>query len=63
MYFEGFINQFEFRYESENGFIEVSKKDERPRTVLYEIRTKELTNKKDFDKEISFWFMENGNDY
>lgn len=61
MYFEGEINQFEFRYDSESGYIEVSKKNEKPRNVIYEIHVGELSTKKDFDKEISFWFMENGN--
>ena len=61
MYFEGEINQFEFRYDSESGYIEVSKKNEKPRNVIYEIHAGELSTKKDFDKEISFWFMENGN--
>lgn len=61
MYFEGEINQFEFRYDSESGYIEVSKKNEKPRNVIYEIHVGELSTKKDFDKEISFWFIENGN--
>lgn len=40
MYFEAEINQCEFRYDSETGYIEVSKKNERPRNVLYEIHVR-----------------------
>lgn len=40
MYFEAEINQFEFRYDSESGSIEVSRKNVKPREVLYEIHVR-----------------------
>lgn len=48
MYFEAVINQFEFRYDSDSGNIEVSKKNEKPRNVLYEIHVRRTHFKERF---------------
>ena len=58
-YYEAQINNLYFRY-SGNGIIEVSKVGDKHRTVLHEIYSGELSTKKAFDTEISFWFMKNG---
>lgn len=58
-FFEAQINSLNFRYSGGN-IIEVSKIGDKHRTVLHEIWTKELMNKKDFDTEISFWYMREG---
>lgn len=60
MFFESQINNFNFRYEG-GTYIEVSRVGDRNRTVLREIPVGELTSEKEFHKEISFWFMEEGN--
>lgn len=57
-FFEEQINNYNFRYNGGN-IIEVSKVGDRQRTVLREITVHELETKKEFDTEISFWFMEN----
>jgi hypothetical protein len=62
MFFEAQINNLNFRYNGGN-IIEVSKLDDRQRTVLHEIWVEELTTKKAFDTEISFWFMKNASNY
>lgn len=59
MYFEAQINNLYFRYSGDN-VIEVSKVGDKQRTVLHEIHVKELKTKKEFDMEISFWFMKYG---
>ena len=58
-FFEAQINNFNFRYNGGN-IIEVSKIGDKQRTVLHEISTHELETKKEFDTEISFWFMQYG---
>jgi hypothetical protein len=58
-FFEAQINNYNFRYSGGN-IIEVSKIGDRQRTVLFEITVHELETKKEFDTEISFWFMQNG---
>lgn len=58
-FFEAQINNYNFRYSGGN-IIEVSKIGDRQRTVLFEIAVHELETKKEFDTEISFWFMQNG---
>lgn len=58
-FFEATINNLYFRY-SGNNIIEVSKVGDKHRTVLHEICVKELENKKEFDMEISFWYMREG---
>lgn len=58
-FFEAQINNLNFRY-SGGTVIEVSKIGDKHRTVIHEIWTKELTTKKAFDTEISFWYMEEG---
>jgi hypothetical protein len=58
-FFEAQINTLNFRYNGGN-IIEVSKVADKHKTVLHEIRVKELTSKKDFDTEISFWYMKEG---
>jgi hypothetical protein len=62
MFFEAQINNLNFRYNGGN-IIEVSKIGDRQRTVLHEIWVQELTNKKEFDTEISFWYMKNASNY
>lgn len=62
MFFEAQINNLNFRYNGGN-IIEVSKVGDKQRTVLYEIWVQELTNKKEFDTEISFWYMKNAYNY
>ena len=59
IFFEATINNLYFRYNGGN-IIEVSKVYDKQRNVLYEICVKELTTKKDFDVEISFWYMREG---
>ena len=58
-FFEAQINNYNFRYSGGN-IIEVSKISDRQRTVLFEIAVHDLQTKKEFDTEISFWFMQNG---
>jgi len=58
-FFEAQINNLNFRYSGGN-IIEVSKISDKHHTVLHEIWTKELTSKKEFDTEISFWYMREG---
>lgn len=58
-FFEAQINNYNFRYNGGN-IIEVSKVGDRQRTVLHEITVHELETKKEFDTEISFWFMQSG---
>lgn len=58
-FFEAQINNYNFRYSGGN-IIEVSKIGDRQRTVLFEIAVHNLETKKEFDTEISFWFMQNG---
>ena len=58
-FFEAQINTLNFRYSGGN-IIEVSKIADKHKTVLHEICVKELTSKKDFDTEISFWYMQEG---
>lgn len=58
-FFEAQINNFYFRYSGGN-IVEVSKVGDRQRTVLHEIAVHELETKKEFDTEISFWFMQSG---
>jgi hypothetical protein len=58
-FFEAQINTLNFRYSGGN-IIEVSKVADKHKTVLHEICVKELTSKKDFDTEISFWYMKEG---
>ena len=58
-FFEAQINTLNFRYNGGN-IIEVSKVADKHKTVLHEICVKELTSKKDFDTEISFWYMKEG---
>lgn len=61
MFFESYINNFRFRYEG-GTTIDVSKRDDKNHTVLYEIGlSEELNDEKTFQKEISWWFMANGN--
>lgn len=62
MFFEAQINNLNFRYNGGN-IIEVSKIGDRQRTVLHEIWVQELANKKEFDTEISFWYMKNASNY
>lgn len=62
MFFEAQINNLNFRYNGGN-IIEVSKVGDKQRTVLHEIWVQELTNKKAFDTEISFWYMKNASNY
>lgn len=59
IFFEAQINALNFRYNGGN-IIEVSKVADKHKTVLHEICVKELTSKKDFDTEISFWYMKEG---
>lgn len=58
-FFEAQINNLNFRYSGGN-VIEVSKINDKHHTVLHEIWTKELVTKKEFDTEISFWYMQEG---
>lgn len=58
-FFEAQINTLNFRYNGGN-IIEVSKVADKHKIVLHEICVKELTSKKDFDTEISFWYMKEG---
>ena len=58
-FFEATINNLYFRYNGGN-IIEVSKSGDKHRTVLHEICVKELATKKEFDIEISFWYMQEG---
>lgn len=58
-FFEEQINNLNFRYNGGN-IIEVSKIGDKHRNTLYEIYVKELKNKKEFDTEISFWYMKEG---
>ena len=58
-FFEAQINNYNFRYSGGN-IIEVSKIGDRQRNVLFEIAVQDLQTKKEFDTEISFWFMQNG---
>ena len=58
-FFEAQINNLNFRYSGGN-IIEVSKINDKHHTVLHEIWTKELVTKKEFDTEISFWYMQEG---
>lgn len=62
MFFEATISNLYFRYDG-GTVIEVSRVGDKDRVVLHEIYTKELEDRKSFDKEISFWFMERGNDF
>ena len=61
-FYEAQINNLNFRYNGGN-IIEVSKIGDKHRTVLDEIWVKELTTKKEFDTEISFWFMKNASNF
>jgi hypothetical protein len=61
-FYEAQINSLNFRYNGGN-IIEVSKIGDKHRTVLHEIWVKELTTKKEFDTEISFWFMKNASNF
>ena len=61
-FFEAQINNLYFRYNCGN-IIEVSKVGDKHRTVLHEICVQELTTKKQFDTEISFWFMKNASNF
>ncbi|MBQ2982675.1 MAG: hypothetical protein IJD58_11210 [Lachnospiraceae bacterium] len=61
-FYEAQINNLNFRYNGGN-IIEVSKIGDKHRTVLHEIWVKELTTKKEFDTEISFWFMKNASNF
>jgi hypothetical protein len=61
-FFEAQINTLNFRYTGGN-IIEVSKVNDKHHTVLHEIWINELTSKKDFEKEISFWYMSEGVNY
>lgn len=58
-FFEAQINNLNFRYSGGN-IIEVSRINDKHHTVLHEIWTKELVTKKEFDTEISFWYMQEG---
>lgn len=58
-FFEAQINNYNFRYSGGN-IIEVSRLNDKQRMVLFEIAVQELETKKQFDTEISFWFMQNG---
>lgn len=59
LFFEAKINNYNFRYYG-GLMIEVTKVNDKQHNVLREISvTQPLKTKKDFDKEISFWFMEN----
>lgn len=58
-FYEAQINNLNFRYSGGN-IIEVSKIGDKHRTVLHEICVPELSTKKEFDMEISFWFMREG---
>lgn len=62
MFFEAQINNLNFRYSGGN-IIEVSKVGDKQRNVLHEIWVQELTSKKSFDTEISFWYMKNASNY
>lgn len=59
IFYEAQINNLNFRY-SGGTIIEVSKVNDKHGTVLHEIYTKELNSKKEFDIEISFWYMKDG---
>lgn len=59
MFFESQIGKYNFRFDDGN-VIEISEIGDKNRTVIREIPVKELENEKQFHKEISFWFMENG---
>lgn len=61
-FFEAQINELNFRYSGGN-VIEVSKVNDKHHTVLHEIYVSELSGRKDFDKEISFWYMSEGVNY
>ena len=61
-FYEAQINNLNFRYNGGN-IIEVSKIGDKHRTVLHEIWVKDLTTKKEFDTEISFWFMKNASNF
>ena len=58
-FYEAQINNLNFRYSGGN-IIEVSKVNDKHRTVLQEIWVKELVTRKEFDTEISFWYMKDG---
>lgn len=60
MFFESQIGKYNFRFDDGN-VIEVSEVGDKNRTVLREIPVKNLETEKDFHKEISFWWMEEGN--
>ena len=59
MFFESQIGKYNFRFDDGN-VIEVSEIGDRNRTVLREIPVKDLQDEKQFHKEISFWFMQEG---
>ena len=58
-FYEAQINNLNVRYSGGN-IIEVSKVNDKHRTVLHEIWVKELVTRKEFDTEISFWYMKDG---
>jgi len=58
-FYEAQINNLNFRYNGGN-IIEVSKVNDKHKIVLHEILVSELQTKKDFDTEISFWYMKEG---
>lgn len=59
VFYEAQINDYNFRYYG-GTLIEVFKVNDKTHTVLREISVPELKTKKDFEKEISFWFIQNG---
>jgi hypothetical protein len=61
-FYEAQINNLNFRYSGGN-IIEVSKVNDKHRTVLHEIWVKDLVTRKEFDTEISFWYMKEGNNF
>ena len=58
-FYEAQINNLNFRYSGGN-IIEVSKVNDKHRTVLHEIWVMDLVTRKEFDTEISFWYMKDG---
>jgi hypothetical protein len=58
-FYEAQINTLNFRYTGGN-IVEVSKIGDKHRTVLHEIWVKDPLTRKEFDTEISFWYMKEG---